>query len=248
MRLNELPEGWEYKPLAEFVDSLESGARPRGGVSKYTFGVPSISAEQKAEDGRFRWDNIRYVLEEFYESTTKGRIARNDILVVKDGATTGTCGFVGTDFPYKRAMANEHTFRLRTTRRLLPRFAYFYLKSPYCGDYFTHCRARGVIGGLTTSFVYDILVPVPPLAEQRRIVARIEELTSRLRRAADLHREAERDSARLFQAGLESAFSLRQIADWPTYEARQLFTPVNGQVDPQGDCTTSQFPRRTCSR
>jgi hypothetical protein len=64
------------------------------------------------------------------------------------------------------------------------------------------CRSDLVVGqvipsqeksaypAVSDSEVLAAQIPVPPLAAQRRIEARIDELTSRLRKAADLHREA----------------------------------------------------------
>jgi len=53
--------GWPVEPLVQHTAVLETGSRPRGGVSKYTEGIPSISAEQISEEGMFKWDNIKYV-------------------------------------------------------------------------------------------------------------------------------------------------------------------------------------------
>ena len=56
---------------------------------------------------------IKYIPEAFFESLNKGRIYPADIIVVKDGATTGKTSFVGEDFPYARAAVNEHVFIVR---------------------------------------------------------------------------------------------------------------------------------------
>ncbi|MBI4681829.1 MAG: restriction endonuclease subunit S [Nitrospirae bacterium] len=176
----ELPDSWILENLSKYVNKLESGSRPRGGVSQYLNGVPSISAQQIKEDGSFYWDSIKYVPEDYYLSTTRGKIKPNDILIVKDGATTGKCAYVNRDFPFQKAMVNEHTFILRTKSTLLAKYCYYYLASSYCIDFFRHSRKRGMIGGLTSSFPSEINVPVPPLAEQNRIVSHIENQTSRI--------------------------------------------------------------------
>jgi type I restriction enzyme S subunit len=51
-----------------------------------------------------------------------------------------------------------------------------------------------------------ILLPLPPLAEQRRIVARIEELMGRIREARRLRQEAQKDAERLWQSVLAQTF------------------------------------------
>jgi len=190
MDKNSLPAEWKIEKLSIYVDTLESGSRPRGGVSKYTSGVPSISAEQILPDGNFYWDKTKYVPEPFYNSSTRGKIQKGDILIVKDGATTGKVAYIDKGFPHPKAMVNEHTFILRLKKNISTQWVYLFLRSHYLADFREKARQRGVIGGLTQGFLDELEIPVPPLPEQRRIVARIEQLTSRLKKAAELQKQA----------------------------------------------------------
>ena len=54
-------------------------------------------------------------------------------------------------------------------------FLYYYLQSPMFKDVFRN-SITGIIGGVAIKTLRDLLVPLPPLAEQERIVAKIEEL------------------------------------------------------------------------
>jgi len=54
--------------------------------------------------------------------------------------------------------------------------------------------------------LWGVLVPLPPLEEQRRIVARIEELMERVREAKCLRRQAKEDAERLWQSALVETF------------------------------------------
>ena len=184
---------------------------PGGGVSNYMGGIPSISAEQISENGMFKWDNIKYVPEHFFKKAKKGIIKEGDILIIKDGATTGKCAFVDSDFPFKKAMINEHTYLLRTKHGLLSKYVCYFLKSHYCKEYFEYRRKLGVIGGLNKNFICDIKLPVPPLDEQRRIVARIEELTRRAEEARRLRQEAIKQVTDCLSSVVYSFF--RQIPD-----------------------------------
>jgi type I restriction enzyme S subunit len=203
MELFEVPSNWEFKYLSLFVATIESGSRPRGGVSKYTSGIPSISAEQIDADGNFYWEKIKYVPDDFYENNIKGRIQKNDILVVKDGATTGKSAFINSHFPFEKSIINEHTFIVRTRDELNPKFAFYYLRSPYCIEYFESSRLKGVIGGITNTFINDILIPIPPLSEQNRIVTRIDKLTRRVQEIRRLRREAATEAALLMQERID---------------------------------------------
>lgn len=67
---------------------------------------------------------------------------------------------------------------------------------------------RGGVGQqrVPQDFLEKHPIPLPPLPEQRRIVARIEELMGRVREARRLREEAKRDAGRLWQAVLTETF------------------------------------------
>ena len=100
----------------------------------------------------------------------KGRIRTDDILIVKDGATTGKVSFVGPDFPYSEAAINEHVFRVRVSREKAdPRFVFRYLQSP-SGQRQIMSDFRGAtVGGIGRTFLDKVLLPAVELEEQRRI-------------------------------------------------------------------------------
>jgi type I restriction enzyme S subunit len=59
---------------------------------------------------------------------------------------------------------------------------------------------------LRLSKIRELLIPLPPLEEQRRIVARVEELMSRIREAKRLRQEAKEEAERLWQSILSETF------------------------------------------
>ena len=91
------------------------------------------------------------------------------------------------------------------------------------------CTFDELSKGLLASFE----IPVPPLDEQHRIVARIEELTRRAEEARRLRQKAVEGIANLFQMELKRFFSPQAMDDWVEYEGRQAFDIVRGQVDPR---------------
>jgi len=171
-----LPDGWEWKKLSDVLDSFESGSRPPGGAVGVTSGVPSISAEQMTDRGIFDFDMMRYVPRDYYDEMKRGHIAPGDILIVKDGATTGKTCFVDDDFPFKEAVVNEHVFVCRPNKQLVePRFLFYWLWSPP-GQHAIRSTFQGAaIGGINKRFVDAVEVPVAPLAEQKRIAAILNE-------------------------------------------------------------------------
>lgn len=67
---------------------------------------------------------------------------------------------------------------------------------------------RGGVGQqrVPQEFLESCPIPLPPLDEQRRIVAKIEALMARIREAQALRRETQKDAERLMQAALAEVF------------------------------------------
>ena len=107
---SKLPFGWAAVPLGTTLATLETGTRPKGGVTGIIKGVPSISAEHMTPFGDFDFTALRFIPKDFYDKMTRGHIKKNDILVVKDGATTGKTSYVDSSFPFGEAVINEHVF------------------------------------------------------------------------------------------------------------------------------------------
>ena len=106
---------WELKKLGEILETLESGKRPKGGVSEYQDGIPSLGGEHISLDGTISLNNMKFVPEEYFKQANQGFLKDLDILICKDGALTGkTSLFVKNNFPYEKGMINEHVFLLRT--------------------------------------------------------------------------------------------------------------------------------------
>ncbi|MDD3146507.1 MAG: restriction endonuclease subunit S, partial [Candidatus Riflebacteria bacterium] len=125
---------WGKKTLKHVLICCESGSRPKGGlenVEEVKEGyVPSLGAEHLSGNGGFNFTNLKTVNSSFYEGMKTGKIQRNDVLIVKDGATTGKTSFVDENFPYTSAGINEHIFCLRANPEIIfPRFLFYFLAS-----------------------------------------------------------------------------------------------------------------------
>jgi type I restriction enzyme S subunit len=175
-----LPSHWASIKLRDVISIIESGGRPKGGVRGILEGIPSIGGEHLVYNGRFNFDEIRYIPREYYKKMTRGKIKKYDVLVVKDGATTGKTSFVGDDFPFPESAINEHVFILRPKDDLIPKFLFYWFQSSL-GQECVADNFRGAAqGGITLGILDNSSFPLAPLPEQERIVSRIEELFSNL--------------------------------------------------------------------
>jgi len=201
--------GWEWKRLNELV-SLESGARPKGGVRDVRDGVPSLGGEHLNWDGSFNFRNLKFVPVEFYNSMKRGKIKVFDILIVKDGATTGKVAFVDETFPFKKACINEHLFILRKKEKpaeeFIEKFLFYCLMSPESQEQIKFIFSGSAQGGINQRFAKLLKIPLPPLEEQKRIVAYLDAVSERARQLIKLYEEREKELEKLWFSALDKAF------------------------------------------
>ena len=177
---DEMPDTWQTVNLGELVN-LETGKREKGGALKEGT-VASIGGEHIHESGYVTWKkNIKFITEEFYDkSLTQGKVRMNDILVVKDGATTGKVALV-RKLPYEKVAINEHIFIVRSSDedRLDNHFLFYFLFSSLCQNQIKR-RFHGVVGGINRSDFKTIQLPLPPLAVQKEIVEILSAIDARI--------------------------------------------------------------------
>ncbi|MCC9296225.1 restriction endonuclease subunit S [Clostridium sp. WLY-B-L2] len=181
MKNRKLPETWKKINLEDYIITLESGKRPKGGA--VSNGVPSLGGEHINNFGEFniKSDKLKYVPRDFYEKMKSGIIKEGDILVVKDGATTGKVAFVDTDFILQEACINEHVFLLRTNKDICGKFLAYYLRSNLGQRKILNNFRGATVGGISKEFInFNMLLP--PLEIQKKIVQMLEKAEDALKK------------------------------------------------------------------
>lgn len=167
-------EKWIKVSLAEILESLETGRRPKGGVQNIFEGVPSIGAEHLNDKGGFNFSKIKYVPIDFARSMKKGRIRFSDIIVVKDGATTGKTSFVDHNFPFENAVTNEHVFICRVKEPIEKKYVFYYLFSPEGKESILSDFRGAAQGGISINFPSLVRIPLAPLEQQKQISKKLD--------------------------------------------------------------------------
>jgi len=94
---------------------------------------------------------------------------RNDILIVCVGATTGRAAIVGDAKPFAVVRS---VLLIRTL--IQPRFMLAWVQSPWCQTWIQSASGSSAQAHFYINNAKDMCVPLPPLAEQQRIVAEVE--------------------------------------------------------------------------
>ncbi|MFN8179097.1 MAG: restriction endonuclease subunit S [bacterium] len=170
-QLGEVPEGWAVTVLEDVLTELETGGRPKGGVSGYATGIPSIGAESIVGFGVFDYSKTKYVPQAFFDGMPKGHVRSRDVLLYKDGGRPGQfephMTLFGDGFPFDTCAINEHVYRMRAKEEVGQNFLFFWLSSDLVME---EMRTKGTgvaIPGLNSTQVKSLTTLLPPSAVVR---------------------------------------------------------------------------------
>ena len=177
----EIPKGWEWVRLGEICEYIHRGKSPKYGTSKK---LPIIAQKCNQWDKVYT-DKCLFAEEKTIERYTEEQyIKLGDIIINSTGTgTVGRTGYIdGYVFAdYSKYVADSHVTVVRSTGLIARKFLYYYLISPFI-QFGLEDRCSGSTNQieLGTSTISNYKVPIPPLSEQRRIVAKIEELFKKI--------------------------------------------------------------------
>ena len=182
-------EKGKYKTLLLKEVSIEitSGQRPKGGVRQISEGVPSLGGEHILSNGLIATQDLKFIAKDFHKAHLKSKVQKNDILIVKDGATTGKVGIIPDDYPFEEANINEHVFLVRCSKEINPYYLFSCLKSQIGQIQMNREITGGTIMGIIRDSIEKMLIPLPPFQIQQKIA---QEVKSRRERAKKLRQEA----------------------------------------------------------
>ncbi|MBL4909617.1 MAG: restriction endonuclease subunit S [Alteromonadaceae bacterium] len=169
-----LPSGWSFSHMQDICSLITDGTHQ---TPKYSdSGRPFISA-QCVKPFNFMPENCRYVSEEHYQNYIKNRKPEfADVLLARVGAGIGEAAKIDTDLEFAIYVS---TGLLKPFKEfLLSEYLVLWLNSPVGRGYSErNTLGKGVSqGNLNLSLIRAFVISIPPLAEQHRIVAKVDEL------------------------------------------------------------------------
>jgi type I restriction enzyme S subunit len=167
---------WETALLREVTTKIGTGATPRGGSDSYkATGVPLIRSLNIYDDG-FREEGLAYLDAEQANRLDHVIVQKGDVLLNITGASVARCCVAPEQ--HLPARVNQHVSIIRPRPDVLcHRFLHYLL---IAGDCKKRLLDTGEGGGttrqaITKAQLQDFRISFPPLPEQRRIVAILDE-------------------------------------------------------------------------
>ena len=166
----EIPESWMWVRLGDITSKLTDGSHnPPPNTGK---GVPVISAKN-VKNGIITLENVDRFTDDdgFKKENPRTNIIKDDIIMGIIGGSIGNVAVYTHDVKViaQRSIAIMR-FLISTT------FSKILLESPLIQNRLITSTSGSAQGGVYLGTLKNLPIPLPPLAEQKRIVAKIEEL------------------------------------------------------------------------
>lgn len=169
--LFDIPVSWQWTRISNIADMYTGNSIPKtikeNKYSKVKEGFHYIGTKDVGFDYTIDYNNeikIPYEEKKFRNSF------KDSILMCIEGGSAGRkIGILDKTVCFGNKLCS---FNLIFGE---PRFLYYYLQSPIFFQAFRD-EMTGIIGGVSITKLKSIVMPLPPLEEQKRIVAKIEEL------------------------------------------------------------------------
>ena len=236
-----IPSNWVWARFGEAARYAQRGKSPT-----YADVSPYLAVSQKC----VRWTGFDPALARPYASEAFAALPQERILSAGDilWNSTGT-GTVGrsTVLPesgdFGKMAADSHVTVIRTFPEVLPRFIDAFISSPHIQqnmDDLTSGTTKQQELNLGT--ILELPLPIPPLAEQERIVAKLDEVLPLIDQLAELEREREyldREFAKaieraILQAAISGKLTKQHPEDGTAEELLEAIKTERQQLEKEG--------------
>ena len=170
----EIPENWEWVRFDSINQLITCG---HAATPKYVEKGRAFLSAKNIKPFRFLPDIHNFISEELYQSLTKTtNPTRGDILLTRVGAGIGEAAIIDQDLEF--AIYVSLTLIKPFQNLVSNKYILYWLASPLgIQSSLNNIWGKNASqGNLNVNKVREFLFPLPPLSEQQRIVAKIEEL------------------------------------------------------------------------
>ena len=205
-----LPKGWEVKKLGE-IGNIFNGNSINAKVKKDKYlnlidGFPYIATKDVTYESTIDYNNgikIPFKEKKFFKIAKK-----HTILICAEGGSAGRkiC------FTEQEVCFGNKLFALYPKVNIENRFIYYYyFSSTFQNDFKNHLT--GIIGGVSMNKFKQLEVPMPPILEQKRIVAILEYTFKAIDQAKTNAEQNLKNAKELFESYLNRIFE-EKGDDW----------------------------------
>lgn len=199
-------DGWEIKRLGDcLIKIVDNRGKTPQTTSEYSYKYGLLEINSTSGNDKFPNYSVikKFVNKETYENWFRsGHPQKGDILF----ATVGTIGEIAI-LNENRGCIAQNLIALRSNANILnPNFLYYFLINPIIKTKLVRLNISYVQPSIRVPHLLDIDFPLPPLIEQERIVAKLDEAFAAIAKAKANAEQNLKNAKELFESYLQSVF------------------------------------------
>ena len=233
-----IPNNWCWTRLNILTDLFTGNSiNAKLKESKYmnlSKGYNYIATKDINYNSTINYNNgVKIPFENSFKIAKKG----SSLLCIEGGSAGRKIGLLNQDVCFVNKLCALYP------KKIEDKYLFYFLQSPIFIVKFKE-QMNGLIGGVSTSKLKDIPIALTSLAEQQRIVKRIESLFAKIDRAKDLIENTLAQVEQNKMAILHKAFTGEltakwrkenniDLSSWKEYELKEVFKVVKDKYNPQ---------------
>lgn len=202
---HEVPGNWVWTKLEQVAKWGSGGTPSRKNPNFYVGDIPWVKTGE-LNDG-YIYDTKEKISAEAIQKSSAKIFPVNTVVIAMYGATIGKVSILGIE-----ATTNQACACAVTNEDMLFKYLFYFLADQK--EAFIKKGKGGAQPNISQEIIKQHKIPLPPLAEQQRIVDRIESLFAKLDKAKELVQNALDSFANRKAAILHKAFSGELTANW----------------------------------
>ena len=214
---HELPSGWEWVRLGD-IGNWKSGSTPSRSTPSYYGGdIPWVKSGE-VKQGRIR-ETEETITQVALEKCSLGLNPVGSVLVAMYGANIGEVGILEIE-----AATNQAVCACQTYAHFDENYLLYLITS--MKPYFLSQGAGAAQPNISREKIIATVFPLPPLPEQQRIVARIDQLMKRCDELEKLRKDREEKRLQVHAAAINQLLDAPENTGWPFIQQQfgELYT------------------------
>lgn len=192
-------KGWEEKTVEYVTNKIQYGYT----ASAKQSGTARLLRITDIQNNQVNWDEVPYC---DCEDAEKYKLHSGDIVFARTGATVGKSFLIKN--PPKNAVFASYLIRANVNiQKCSSEFLYYFFQSPNYWNQIIEQKAGGAQPNVNGAKLKKLTLPLPPLADQKEIVARLDLLSEKIGKIKALQSQTSADFTNLEQSILHRAFS-----------------------------------------
>ena len=214
-----MKQGWEIKKLGEVCETSSGGTPSKTHKEYYEGGnIPWLRSGEVSQG--LIYDTELYITTEGLDNSSAKIFPIDTVVIAMYGATVGQVGIL------KNAMStNQAVCGIFPTPKFTPLFLVYYFKAKK--SYFLSLAAGGAQPNISQQIIRDTYIPVPPIAEQEKIVEELDCLSGIIEKKKLQLKELDALAESIFYTMFGDPITNEK--GWEIKKWKDMITIVNGK-------------------